>query len=202
MNTKTNATFNKEWFVGRLQALKISQRKLAKMIDIDPSAVTLMLTGRRNMKTEEVHKIAKIFNVSVAEVMRHAGLDVTDGVHKVKIKGFIGERSRVTFFEDEPLDWAAAPADVPKDSFCLQVRQPNSSNDGWLIFVSGEKTTAQNLIDRPALVELEDGTQMTCLIRRGYKAGTSNLYSLHGTAELHENQQVVWASPVLWIRPN
>lgn len=202
MNTKPNTEFNKPWFVSRLQALKISQRRLAKMIDLDPSAVTLMLTGRRKMKTDEVHKIANIFNVSVAEVMRHAGIDVTDDVRKVKIKGFIGDKSRVTFFEDAPLDWAVAPADVPNDSFCLQVRQPNSSNDGWLIFVSGEKTTAQSLIDRPALVELDDGTQMTCLIRRGYKAGTSNLYSLHGTAELHENQQVAWASPVLWIRPN
>jgi hypothetical protein len=70
-----------------------------------------------------------------------------------------------------------------------------------LIFVSGEKTTAQNLIDRPALVELEDGTQMTCLIRRGYKANTSNLYPLHGAVEVQENQVINWASPVLWIRP-
>ena len=175
MNTKTNTDFNKEWFVGRLQALKISQRKLAKMINLDPSAVTLLLNGRRGMKTDELYQIANILNVTVAEVMRHAGLDVSDGVRKVKITGAIGDKSRVTFFDHKPLDTAIAPADVPNDSFCLQVRQPNFSNDGWLIFVSGEKTTAQNLIDRPALVELEDGTQMTCLIRRGYKAGTSNL---------------------------
>lgn len=201
MNTKPNEQFNKPWFISRLQAIKLSQRRLAKMIDLDPSAVTLMLSGRRKITTDEIHKIANIFNVSVAEVMRHAGIDVTDDVRKVKIKGAIGEKSRVTFFDDETFDWAIAPADVPNDSFCLQVRQPGSTQDGWLIFVSGEKTTSQSLNDRPALVELADGTQMTCLLRRGYKANTSNVYPLHGTAETLENQVIAWASPVLWIRP-
>lgn len=202
MNTTPTQTFNKQWFVNRLQAIKISQRKLAKMIDLDPSAVTLTFSGRRKITPEEVHKIANIFNVSVAEVMRHAGIDVTDDVRKVKVKGYIGEKSQVTMINGAPVDWAIAPADVPNDSFCLQVRQPSSTNDGWLIFVSGEKTTAQNLIDRPALVELADGTQMTCLIRRGYKANTSNIYPLHDGTEPLENQVVAWASPVLWIRPN
>lgn len=200
MNTKPNA-LNKQWFVSRLQAIKLSQRQLAKKIDLDPSAVTLMLSGRRKITTDEVHKIANILNVSVAEIMRHAGIDVTDDVRKVKIKGFIGEKSRVTFFEGDSFDYSIAPADVPNDSFCLQVRQPGSPNDGWLIFVSGEKTSSQNLVDRPALVELDDGTQMTCLIRRGYKANTSNIYPLHGTADILENQSIAWASPVLWIRP-
>jgi transcriptional regulator with XRE-family HTH domain len=202
MNTKQKKEFNKPWFVQRLAAIQMSQRKLAKLLGLDPTAITLTFRGERRITTVEVHTIANLFNVSVAEVMRQAGFDVSDDVHKVKIKGYIGDKSHVTLFDKPPLDWAAAPADVPTDSFCLQVRQAGSSNDGWLIFVSGEKTTAENLIDRPALVELEDGTQMTCLIRRGYKAGTSNLYSLHGTAELHENQKVAWASPVLWIRPN
>lgn len=201
MNTKSNTEFNKQWFVNRLQAIKLSQRRLAKMIDLDPSAVTLMLSGRRKITTGEVHKIANILNVSVAEIMRHAGIDVTDDVRKVKIKGFIGEKSHVTFFDDGSFDWAIAPADVPNDSFCLQVRQPGSTNDGWLIFVSGEKTTSQNLVDRPALVELSDGTQMTCLVRRGYKANTANIYPLHGAGDTLENQTIAWASPVLWIRP-
>jgi plasmid maintenance system antidote protein VapI len=199
--TNTNKQFNKPWFISRLQAIKLSQRRLAKMIDLDPSAVTLMFNGRRRITSDEVHKIANLFNVGVQEVMRHAGIDVTDDVRKVKIKGYIGEKSRVTLFDKPPFDVAVAPADVPNDSFCLQVRQAGSSNDGWLIFVSGEKTTAHSLIDRPALVELEDGTQMTCLIRRGYKANTSNLYPLHGAVEVQENQVINWASPVLWIRP-
>lgn len=202
MNTKLQPQFNKEWFVNRLQALKISQRKLAKMIDLDPSAVTLMFTGRRKITPDEVHQIAGIFNVPVTEVMRHAGVDVTDDVRKVKIKGYIGEKSRVTLIESTPVDTAIAPADVPNDSFCLQVRHPGATNDGWLIFVSGEKTTAQSLIDRPALVSMEDGSLVTCLIRRGYKPNTSNIYPLNGAAEPYENQKIEWASPVLWIRPN
>jgi transcriptional regulator with XRE-family HTH domain len=200
MNTKPHS-FNKQWFIGRLQAIKISQRTLAKMIDLDPSAVTLMLSGRRKITTGEVHKIASIFNVSVAEVMRHAGIDVTDDVRKVKIKGFIGEKSRVTFSNDKTLETVIAPADVPADSFCLQVRQPGASQDGWLVFVSGEKTTGQNVIDRPALVQLTEQEHLTCLVRRGYKANTVNIYPLNATADPLENQVIAWASPVLWIRP-
>jgi hypothetical protein len=38
-------------------------------------------------------------------------------------------------------------------------------------------------------------------IRRGYRRDTFNLTLITDAAKLMQDQQVSWASPVLWIRP-
>jgi transcriptional regulator with XRE-family HTH domain len=203
MNTKQNeTTVNKKWFVERLASVQMSQRSLAKMLGLEPSAITLTFDGRRRITSLEVHRLAELFNVSVAEVMRNAGFDVNDDIVKLNVVGSIGEKSVIKYFDKADIEQTIAPSDVPRNSFCLQVRQPGHANDGWMIFISAERVLGTNLLDRPALVELEDGTQMTALVRRGYKDGTVNLYPLHGNNEPLENQSVKWASPILWIRPN
>jgi len=37
--------------------MRLSQRKLAKLLDLDPAAVSLMLRGRRKMTAEEAAAI-------------------------------------------------------------------------------------------------------------------------------------------------
>jgi hypothetical protein len=88
-------------------------------------------------------------------------------VRVLKIKGYIGDKSRVNMFDRTDLDVVEAPADVPLHSYCLQVRQPGTAHDGWILFVSSERTTADVLVDRPAIAELAGGTQISFLILSG-----------------------------------
>ena len=62
-----------DWFQGRLAAKRMSQRGLARLMGLDPAAVSLMLRGKRKMTTTEAAEIARLLNVEVGEVMVRAG---------------------------------------------------------------------------------------------------------------------------------
>lgn len=65
---------NKDWFMGQLHDQKKSVRGLARYMEIDPSAVSRMLSGERRMKMEEAAEIARFLGSPVSEVLSHAGV--------------------------------------------------------------------------------------------------------------------------------
>ena len=71
---------NTQWFKDKLRDKKISQRGLAKILDIDPAAASLMLRDKRKMTAQEGHEISKVLGETFSEVMRQAGVDVVDDV--------------------------------------------------------------------------------------------------------------------------
>lgn len=62
---------DKQWFMERWSEKGLSLRKVAKLIDLDPGALSYSLSGKRQMKLQEVGKIATIMNVSREEVLAH-----------------------------------------------------------------------------------------------------------------------------------
>lgn len=83
MNTMRPRTETR-WFQNRLADVRISQRKLAAHLGIDPAAVSLMIRGKRKMSAAEAAEMARLMNVSVDEVLRHAGIS--------SVEYFEGER--------------------------------------------------------------------------------------------------------------
>jgi transcriptional regulator with XRE-family HTH domain len=65
------------WFQDRLADKRLSQRKLASMMNLDPAAVSLMFRGKRKMSAAEAAEIAKLIGVSPNEVLVRAGADAT-----------------------------------------------------------------------------------------------------------------------------
>ena len=191
---------DKAWFQEKLAARKLSQRKLAKILEIDPSSVTVMLQGRRKMTMGEAQTIAGQLALPVTEVMRRAGIDVRDDIKKIPVGGYIGKGSVATLLPKGTHDMIEAPADVPATGFALQVRISSSPHDGWMTFVDGSQREPGELLDKAAIVALADGRLICAVLRRGYKAGTHNL-TLMPDPGVMENQPVAWASPILWIKP-
>lgn len=68
------------WFQGRLADKRMSQRRLASLMGLDPGAVSLALRGKRKLKAGEVADIARLLGVDVADVMLHLGVDGHQGV--------------------------------------------------------------------------------------------------------------------------
>lgn len=200
INEASMPDINKDWFTDRLRTIKISQRQLAKRINLDPAAVSYMLSGKRRMTMPEVKAIADVLLVPVTEVMRQAGIDVTDDVRRVPIAGFIGPGAVVTLLPKGTHDTVIAPGDVPHGSFALQLRVPNNPYDGWICFVSGEQQPPGELLDRYAILATSDGQMLSALIRRGYKQKLHNLMLLPEGTVL-ENREVAWGARVLWIQP-
>lgn len=62
------------WFQNQLSDRGVSQRRLAKMLGLDPAAVSLMLHGRRKFTAREAVEIARVLGVGVDDVLAHAGL--------------------------------------------------------------------------------------------------------------------------------
>lgn len=61
---------NTRWFRDRLRGIELSQRGLAKLLDVDAAAVSYMLRGKRKMTLHEANRIAQILGVPASEVMR------------------------------------------------------------------------------------------------------------------------------------
>jgi DNA-binding XRE family transcriptional regulator len=193
---------NKVWFQERLRSIKLSQRQLAKRIELDPAAVSYMLSGKRAMSMDEAKKIAAILLVPVTEVMRQAGIDVIDDVRKVPIAGHLNGRGVVSLLPRGTHDVVVAPADVPTGSFCLQMRAVNSARDGWLYFIAGDQLEPGECLDRFCVVALKDGALMLCTVRRGYKRELFNLVLMaDGEPSVLENKELMWGARVLWILP-
>lgn len=73
MRDNSHDKIDTAWFRNRLQDIRMSQRQLARHMDLDPAAISLMLRGRRAMSAREAAEIATLLGVPVQDVVRHAG---------------------------------------------------------------------------------------------------------------------------------
>lgn len=197
----TEARVDKGWFQEKIAAKKLSQRKLAATLEMDPSSLTLMLQGKRKMTNQEATQIGKALGYPVTEIMRRAGIDVRDDVRKVPIAGYSGQGSVVNMLPKGTHDMIVSPPDVPSGSYVLQNRVAGAPRDGWLMFVSGEQLQPDEVMGRFCLATIADGRMYIAIVQRGYKSGLHNLLLMGTVPEMMENQTVAWASPILWIKP-
>ncbi|MEY4441049.1 MAG: Burkholderia virus Bcepmigl [Pseudomonadota bacterium] len=191
---------NTEWFRQVLASKKLSQRKLAQLMELDPAAVSLMLRGQRKMTNEEAHQVGIILGVKTTEVLRQAGIAVSDDVRHVKVTGHIDENAVVTLFPKRTHDKVVGPADCPEGTYALQKRSPNSLKDGWMYFVSPAENDPRAHLGEMCCIALENGDHLVSFLHRGYRSGTFNLIKCTGES-LRTDANVVWASRILWVKP-
>jgi transcriptional regulator with XRE-family HTH domain len=191
---------NTQWFRGRLTDKKLSQRRLAKMLEIDPAAVSLMFRGLRRMTPHEAHQISTILGVPLNEVMRNAGIEVTEDVKRCPVAAHVDEHGVVTTMPPRTHDDVIGPADCPFGTFAIQVRSHSSTKDGWLLFVTPAQLAPADNIDQLCLVATGDGRQILAVVRRGYRRDTHNLI-IWPSNEMIADASITWTSTVLWIKP-
>lgn len=193
-----HTVINKRWFDGQLAAREISQRKLAKMMDMDPSALSLMLSGKRKMTAAEASDVARLLGVSVEEVLRHAGIGVPSNMEKsVPVVGYIGERGLVRLGRVKGPQTAIAP---PECKGCHALRVQNAGiMEGWLLFYRPADGVSLESVGRLCIVQLvEDDHQYALFVARGYEAG----YYVLSDGQSGETQHVRLekSAPVLWMK--
>lgn len=191
---------NTEWFRQLLATRKLSQRGLAKLMELDPAAVSLMLRGQRRMTNDEAHQLSLILGVPITEVLRQAGIEVSDDVRRVKVTGYVDGAAEVTLFPKRTHDRVVGPADCPEGTYALQVRDTRSPKDGWMKFISPSEDDPRQHLGQFCCVALQTGEHLVAFLHRGYRSGTYNLVRETGE-QLRTDADVVWASRVLWIKP-
>ncbi len=65
------------WFKTKLKNQGKTQADLAKHLNIEPSAVSRMLKGNRQLRLHEMGSIAAFIDASIPDVMHHAGINIS-----------------------------------------------------------------------------------------------------------------------------
>lgn len=194
---------NTNWFRDRLAALDTTQRKLAQHLGLDPSAVSLMLRGARQMTIEEAAGTAEFLGEPVLTVLRHAGLPdmTTNPVDRVRVVGFIDDLDAIA--PAPSAAYVARPSDVPKTSEAVRYRTAMTAKDpydGWTLFYDPVEGVSPDAVGRLCVVR-SAGSAAPALrfVRRRYG---QDLYAVSRLdARDHEELRLLSAAPILCIKP-
>jgi hypothetical protein len=141
-----------------------SKSGLAKALGRQPSAVTSLLKGERQLKAHEIKIIREYLELS----------------SQVPIIGSIDSDSEVHFYAKERgFDHAPASEKTTQNSVALEIQGDGLGPgfDGWLAFYDeGQNETSSDLIGSLCIVWLEDGRVLIKVLR---KARTEGFYHLH-----------------------
>lgn len=201
---------NARWFLKHLEELKLSQRKFAKHLGLDPAAVTLMLKGKRKLQSSEAADIAKLFRVTVEEVLEAAGVKCPDQKsHGVKVTGWVDEHWTVHWGKVKGPGKVSFPG-IAERLEALRVQTAGtalSGLDGAVILYEGpikeiDLEVPGDVVGRLSLVKLKGRVTNPWRVRiprRGYEFGTYNLFGVNGEP-MEEAVDLETAVLVAWLR--
>lgn len=191
---------NTVWFKDRLAERDMSMRRLAKLLELDPSAVSLMLRGRRVMTADEANRISGLLTIPVTEVLAQAGIPIEEDRRQLQIKATIDARGVLTPVTAKTPRRIAAPHDVPANGLAAQVRASELVQDGWVLFAGAFDPRVHSLLDRLCIVDIRGDGHRVGTVKRGYEEDRFNVVPFVGKGTI-DNVVVKAAAPVLWIRP-
>jgi len=198
-----------KWFSDRIRDKRLTQRAVAKAMDMDPSTLSLLLHGKRRMRVEQAAELARILGVAVNEVIRHGGADVREtqgnAPAALPVVGSVDADNRVR------LDWNnkrgqqfRARGAYPSTAVAVQWRTAQTKSsiwDGWFAVVTPPAPAdAREMDDKLCIVGLAgEGGALLRRVHRGYTDGKFTLLDFHG--EPIYDADVEWFAPVLGIYP-
>jgi hypothetical protein len=174
--------------------------ELARRLNRNPTYVLRMLypegkDGRKRIADDMIEVIESTFDLP------HGWLDGKSENRTIKIDLFVDENLAVRHIHPAAQEDFRAPYDCPPTAHALQSRNKKRS-DGWVIVLDGIQENPAKSMGVYALYCLKDGTLDIGILSKGYINGTYNINrSIMYDGALAENQSVLWAERVLWIKP-
>lgn len=190
---------NTTWFVEQLERRKLSQRGLAKLMGIDPSAVSLMFRGQRRITLDEAAQMAVLLDVTATDILVNAGVKLAPAISSVKLIGSVSDDHSVVMFGEGNHELADGPVSLPSTAVCIrcQMSSPSEFMDGWLLFANNTSGNPDQAIDTLALCAIKGNGLKVARIKRGYRKGSYNLSMSSGSMQ---NVELAWSSPIIWIK--
>lgn len=203
-------TTAKKWFHEKLEANNFSVRKLARSMNLDPSAVSRILSGQRRLTIDEATLLSRLLSTPIEEILTAAGARMPMSNLKsnqtLTIGGWIDSEGKVHW--GRPKNGSAPlPAFAAKDIKVVRFQTAGSggvyeSMDGALAYFrpreSGSGVDSET-IGRLALAEDANGANWVAVIRRGYGPGLFNLVAMSG-ALVAEGVQLKSGTPIVWLK--
>ncbi len=188
---------NTRWFQDRIDDRGMSQRKLAKLMGLDPSALSLMLNGKRGIKMTEAATLSSLLGVSLDDVLFNAGIErPRSGDNTVSVTGTVDADGEVKPKEGK-MARVPQPPGMPESSTAVRLEDPRSLHDGWTFYYVPRNDVQADCVGRYCVVRLTTGQTLVRLLRKGYSPGCYSLVGLTGSTV--EDVRVAAAAPILWI---
>ncbi|WP_321336512.1 helix-turn-helix transcriptional regulator [Breoghania sp.] len=208
--SKPRPKINTGWFKDRIADKRLSQRKVASLLGVDNSTLSLLLNGRRRMRIDQASELARILSVSVADVMTNAGVPTNERHTIEALPGEIPIIGQIDGADGATLSWDAGaerrvtvPIIAPETARAIQWRASTGRAafcNGWIaVILPPAKPTPESILDRYCVVAIKDGPTLIKTVRRGFSAGLFNLDGSDG-ATMHD-VKLDWVSPVIGIFP-
>lgn len=204
------ATIDKAWFMEQLQNQGKSVRGLARHMDLDPSAVSRMLSGERRMRMEEAAEIARFLSAPVNEVINHAGvaIDLDGRPTRIILTSVITETGAMERLTDPRalpqslIERAqAAVHGVNETVIAAQIRATDGPLVLWddaIVLFRPTETVSHDAIDALAICRLHSGEQILAKIERARKTGEARVLDVANT---RREVLLQTATPVLAVLP-
>ena len=192
------------WFKNLLADRRMSQRGLAKQLDIDPAAVSLTLRGKREMKIAEAAAIARLLGVPADEVMAHAGVRISSKNSLVPISGTMDGTAEVHIDMQSGATVNHPGGDLPEQTFAILCKTEGTDlahMDGWLLFADAgfeDRGIMPEAVSHLSFCRVGGGGIYVARITRGMQRGR---WTLHTPTGVMKDIVVEWAKPILLVVP-
>ena len=184
-------------------AHKLSARGLSKLAGLSPSAITQFMKARvRSLTAETYDAIAAGLSKKIGREVDIAELRGEIPVER-PVSAFIGAGDEVVppVDGDGPIDHVAAPRDFIEGEIA-EVRGRSMLpffEPGDLIFFT-RADSPRALLNQVAVVKLKDNRRFVKTIQAGSKRGRFTLASVNPAYPPMEDQIVVWAARIAWVK--
>src|SRR4051812_20433727 len=152
--------------------IKYSQRKLAKFLDLDPSAISLTLNGRRRLQIPEATGWAQFFGVSLQDVLRHAGNCDFGNFLPVPVLGEVFRDGKVIPLS-QPGGYVPASPTNGTNLGALECNDSSCLEDGWTYYFNEQaanESVSSDCINRLCLVQIAN-EKFLGFVKRGRELG-------------------------------
>lgn len=184
------------WFKDKLRDRELPQRKLAKMLGLGTSAVSLMLSGKRRITIEEAADLSRLLGLPMDEVLEHAGVQPGEPAKSVPLVGEVdaeGELHPVKAGKRVPLKLT-----LPQNTVAVTCKDQNAPGYGWFWFFEPRTGVDADCVGRLCITELKTGQRYLRFLKPAKERGN---YDLQGWFSVTVNNvKVKTASPILWIK--
>ena len=202
MRTKNqNPAIDTGWFKEQLRIKGLSVRALARHLNISASAASYMLRGVSKIPQDKAQAMADLFAVDLLELYKRVGAPIDDAQRSVPVTYFMDTERKILPLPSEEVFSVPAPFETTASSICLQIRTTDMY-DQWLLFTQGPKLPVNEAVNKLSLYEDAEGHLYVAIIRAGYQPGTYDAHSAFNDGRVFRGVQVVWASPIAWIKPD
>ena len=187
-----------DWFKQKMKEKRLSQARLGPLLGTDEGAVYRVVHGQRAIWVYEVIKLARIFGVSVYEIIKRAGAEPLAKELSLPIVGSLNSTLDVTISNKYPPVASIPVLEQGAEGFICDDNA--SPYYGWIFVHVPSPSIQPAAISRLSVVKLAGGKMVIRFLKQGLHAGRFDLTPLAIGSNL-SNFEILSASPVLFIRP-